>query len=119
MISKQKEIFNELVDERHEKVTDLDKKVNNDDLIYRYKGNTAYAKFDKFDNTLNIINKIQNGEISLADVTNDQEKFKSYLGEIKRGNTKKYQKSKKALCIILKCFTKQEAKLLNFMMIIL
>ena len=35
--SKQKERFNELVDERLEKMTDLDKKVN---LIYRYKGNT-------------------------------------------------------------------------------
>ena len=57
-ISKQKEIFNELVDERLEKITDLDKKVNSDDLIYRYKGNTADAKFDKFDNALNIINKI-------------------------------------------------------------
>ena len=67
MISKQKEIFNELVDERLEKITDLDKKVNSDDLIYRYKGNTADAKFDKFDNALDI-NKIQNGEITLADV---------------------------------------------------
>ena len=37
-ISKQKEIFNKLVDERLEKITDLDKKVNRDDLIYRYKG---------------------------------------------------------------------------------
>ena len=46
LISKQKEIFNELVDERLEKITDLDKKVNSDDLIYRYKGNTADVKFD-------------------------------------------------------------------------
>ena len=36
-ISKQKEIFNKLVDEKLEKITDLDEKVNNDDLIYRYK----------------------------------------------------------------------------------
>ena len=34
-ISKQKEIFIELVDERLEKITNLDKKVNSDDLIYR------------------------------------------------------------------------------------
>ena len=67
-ISRQKEIFNELVDERCEKITDLDKNVNSDDLIYRYKGNTADVKFDEFDNALNIINKIQNGEIDLADV---------------------------------------------------
>ena len=40
------------------KKTDLDKKVNSDDLIQRYKGSTAKVKFDKFDNALNIINKI-------------------------------------------------------------
>ena len=86
IISKQKEIFNELVDERREKITDLDKKVNSGDLIYRYKGNTADVKFDEFDNALNIINKMQNGEIRLADVKNNQEKFKTYFGEIKKGN---------------------------------
>ena len=52
-------MFNEHVDERQEKITDLDKKVDSDNLIYRYKGNTADIKFDKFDNALNIINKIQ------------------------------------------------------------
>ena len=60
------------------------KKVNSDNLIHKYKGSTADAKFDKFDNALNIINKIQNGEISLANVKNNQEKFKSYLGDKKR-----------------------------------
>ena len=47
------------------------KKVNSDDLIYRYKGNTVDAKFNKFDNVLNIINKIQKSEIRLADVKNN------------------------------------------------
>ena len=40
--------------------------------------------FDKFDNALDIINKIQNDEISLANVKNNQEKFKSYFQEIKK-----------------------------------
>ena len=88
-ISKEKEIFNELVDERHENITDLDKKtVNSGDLIYRYKDNTADVKFDEFDNAVNIMNKIQNGKKSLEDVNSKQEKFKSYLGEIKKGNKK-------------------------------
>ena len=52
-----------------------------------------------------------------AGVKINQEKFKSYLRETKKGNKK--QKSKKALYTTLKCFRKQEAKLLNFMMIIL
>ena len=57
MISKQKEIFNKLIDETLEEITDLDKKVDSDDLIYRYKGRTADAKFDKFDNALDILDK--------------------------------------------------------------
>ena len=96
LISKHKEILNKLADERLEEITDLDQKLNSDDLIYKYKGNTADAKFDKFYNALNIINKIQNGEISLADVKNNQEKFKSYLGESKKGNNKKRLKEQKS-----------------------
>ena len=87
-ISKQKQIFNEVVDERLERINDLDKKVNSDDLIYRYKDNTPDLNFDKFDNAFDIIDKIRNGKIDLADVKNNQEKFKSYLGEIKKGNKK-------------------------------
>ena len=35
------------------------KKINRNDLIYKYKGNTTDAKFDKFGNALDIINKIK------------------------------------------------------------
>ena len=92
LISNQKEIFNEFADERFEKIVDWDKKVNTDDLIYKYKGNTADEKFDKFDNALNIVNKVKNGEISLVDVKNDQEKFRSSLAEIRKGNNKRRSK---------------------------
>ena len=68
LISKQKEIFNELVDERVKKITDLDERVNNDDLIYRYKGNTPDLNLDEFDNALALIDKIRDGKISLTDV---------------------------------------------------
>ena len=92
LISNQKEIFNEFADERFEKIVDWDKKVNTDDLIYKYKGNTADEKLDKFDNALNIVNKVKNGEISLVDVKNDQEKFRSSLAEIRKGNNKRRSK---------------------------
>ena len=77
LISKQKQIFNELVEERLEKITDLDKNVNSDDLIYRYKGNTPDLNFDEFDNALALIDKIRDGKINLTDVKNNQEKFKA------------------------------------------
>ena len=39
LISKQEEIFNKLADGKSNEVTELEKKkVNRDDLVYRYKG---------------------------------------------------------------------------------
>ena len=81
---KQKEIFNELVDERLDEITELDKKVNRDNLVYRYNGKSPDEKFGKYDNALDLINKIKNGEIELLDVKNDQTVFKSLLGKIKK-----------------------------------
>ena len=116
LILKQKEIFNGIVDERLKKQLIQIKKVNSDDLIYRYKSNSPDLTFDEFDNALALIDKIRNGKISLTDVKNNQEKLKSYLGEIQK---MKHRKSKKTFCIILKRFIKQEMKPVNFMIIIL
>ena len=57
-ISKQKEIFNKLVDEILDELTKLDKKVNHDELIYRYKGKTPNEN-NMYDNALNFIDKIK------------------------------------------------------------
>ena len=87
------------------------KKVNLNDLIYRYKGNTPNEEFNKYDNALDLIDKIRNYEIKLAEVKNNQNNFKLTLGEIKR--------SKKTQYTILKCFIKRGKRLLSFLMIIL
>ena len=120
LISKQKEMFNELADKRLNEITELDEEINCDDLIHRYKGRTPDDKFNIYDNALDIIDKIKSGEIKLAEVKSDQINFKSSLGKIKkRNNKKKDHRSKKAQYIILIYFTKQETRLLNFLMIIL
>ena len=62
MIPKQKEIFNKLVDEMTEEITKLDEKVTPDDLIYKYKGLTADAKFDEFENAFSLLDKIREGK---------------------------------------------------------
>ena len=41
LVSKQKEIFNKLVDKRLDEITDLNKKVNRNYLVYRYKGKSS------------------------------------------------------------------------------
>ena len=70
-------------------------KVNSDDLIYRYKGNTADSKFD---NAFSLLDKIRDGKISLADAKNDPEEFKSNLNEIEKETTNIDEKNKK--CIV-------------------
>ena len=84
LISKQKEIFNKFADERLDEITELDKKVNLDNLIYKYKGPTVDAKFDEFDNALNLLDKIREGEVSVVVAKNDQIAFKSNLSKIKK-----------------------------------
>ena len=98
-------------------MTNLDKRVNSKNLIYRYKGNTPDAKFDGFDNAINIINKIRDGKKELTNVEKNQEKFKLLLSEIKKGS-KKSQEQKNTLYNIEMLY-KARKKLLTFMMVIL
>ena len=76
MISKQKEIFNTLADERLEEITRLERKFQHNNLIYRCKVSTADVKFNDFDSALNLIDKIREGKISLTDAKSDQIGFK-------------------------------------------
>ena len=48
----------------------------------------ADTKFDEFDNALSVINKIRDGKEDLADAKKNQQRFKYYLGEIKKGAKK-------------------------------
>ena len=95
LISEAKEIFNELAGKRLNEITKLDEKVNRDDLIYRYKGRTPDENFDKYDNALDLINKIKNGQMKLADVKNDQVNLRSSLREIKKWKQQKKIKGAK------------------------
>ena len=62
------------------------------DLIYECKDKTPDENFNTYDNVLYLINKMEYGEIKLAEAKNDQTRFKSVLGEIKKGNNKKRSK---------------------------
>ena len=95
LISKQKEIFSKLADNKLDEIAQLDKKVSLYDLLYRYKSKTLNQKCDKYDNTLNLIDKIKKVEIKLAESENNHLRFKSILGEVKQGNNKKSSKEQK------------------------
>ena len=65
MILKEKEIFNKLGNEKLNEITELDNKVYTGNLTYRYKGKTHDEKFNEFDNTINLINKIRDGIMTI------------------------------------------------------
>ena len=83
-------------------------------LVYRYKGKTSDEKLDKYDNALDLIDKIQIGEIKLSDVKNDEIKFKSYLSKIKKGNNKKRSKEQKDTLYNIEILYKEKNKAIKF-----
>ena len=83
MILKEKELYNKLTEKSFEKITNLDKKVDNNKLVFKYKGKTADADFSKFDNAFSLINKIRDGKITLNDAKDDQPRLRSNLEEMK------------------------------------
>ena len=87
--------------------------------MYRHKGNIADAKFDKSDNALDIIDNIQDGKIDLVHVKNNQEEFKSYLGQIKKGNKKHRSKVQKNTLHNIEMLYKARKKAIKFYDIIL
>ena len=95
---RQKEIYNELTEEKKNEIEKLDKMVNRKKLLYTYKGNTADVDFSNFNGAIDTINKIASGDISLSKAINNQYKLKSELGKVKKGNTKR--KSRKKLEVI-------------------
>ena len=99
MILKQKEIFNKVANERVEEITELYKKVNSDDAICRFKGQTPDGKFDGYDNPFDLLDKIREGRIKLSNARNDQIKFTSDQAEIKKKKQKEIKRAKKKLTI--------------------
>ena len=74
-VSKQNEIFNEFSDKRLHGINEWCKNVNLYDLIHKYQGNTRNEEFNKYDNILDLINKIKNGQIKPAEVKNNHNIF--------------------------------------------
>ena len=84
IVLKEKEIYNKLTEESFEKINNLEKNVDTNKLVFKYIGKTPDEGFRKFDNALDLIEKIRNGEISLNEAIDEKGKLRSDMGEIKR-----------------------------------
>ena len=83
MVLMEKEIYNKLTGESFGNINNLDKKVDTDKLLFRYKDNAADQDFSRFDNALDLTDKIKAGKISLTVAKDEQARLKSDMGEIK------------------------------------
>ena len=74
----QKELYNELTEEKKTEMKNLDNSVDRDKdkLIYKYRGNTSDVDFSKYYGTIDLINKIKDGDFSLKQAINDQYRLK-------------------------------------------
>ena len=115
IVLKEKEIYNKLTEESFEKINNLDKTVDTNKLVFKYNGNAANEDFSKFDNALDLINKVRDGEISLNEAKEEQAKLKSYMGEIKKVR-KKYllKESREARTNIENLFNARKAAIYFF-----
>ena len=77
MLLRQKEIYNELTEEKKNEIEKSDKMKNRKELLYKYKGNTADVEFSNFNGAIDTINKIASGDISLNKAIDNQYKLKS------------------------------------------
>ena len=58
-------MFEELVDERFDKI-------NPDDLIYHFRGNTARKRYDDFKNEIKLFNELKSVDMQLEDEKKQQ-----------------------------------------------
>ena len=60
------EVIDKLVKEKFDGIKEINYKIDYDDLIYYFKGDTA-KKINDFDNGIKLCRKIRSGEVKLED----------------------------------------------------
>ena len=85
LFDEQRKIFNELVNERSCEFVNLEKRLNPDNLIYKYKNEEISLKdIRNYQNLKELFKDLRDGNINPKEVLKDQINFKSVLGEIKK-----------------------------------
>ena len=110
---KQKEIFNELVNERALEFFNIKDKINPNNLVYAFKFDKNEPKdFKNYKAPLKLFEDVRNGNINPREALTNQARFKSHLNEIKTGG-KKSEDQKNTIKNISKFFDLPE-KIINF-----
>ena len=113
-ISKQKEIFDELGNERRFEINKLSEGNDFNDLTDHYKVKRVAKQFICFKGSLTIYNDIKNGQISLQEEKKIQVEFQLVLNEIFKGNADHKSEDRKSAIKDIKKFYENQEKVIKF-----
>ena len=113
MISKEREIFKNVYNERPDKLEELIQKINFDNLKCFTESSNMEIDFNGKEDPITFLNNIKknnNNRKTIKEAKDSQEDFNKYLKMIRRGNKTDQQKQ---CCQIIICFLMEEMILSN------
>ena len=86
LLSREREIFKNIYNKRVDKIKELSKKIDYNNLKYAVISTGEESEFDKSEDHVLFLNDIKKGRISLEEVKNLQHDYENYLKDIQKGN---------------------------------
>ena len=83
-----KEVYDKILEERMNEILKIRKKIDYDNLIYNFEGNTDPINIAKFEGPIYIYDDMKNGKTTLQQIEKQQKDFKKELNEITSENPK-------------------------------
>ena len=114
--SKGREIFRKICNKSLDKIEELIKKIDGNNLIFTILSTGGTYDFTGKNYPLSLLSKIRNGETTIEKAKELQKELNNNIKKLRKGN--KNQEQRKALANLI-FFLMEEMKLLNFMMSIL
>ena len=91
LISREREIFKNIYNERLDKIEELTKKIDKDDLKPVVNSTGNETNLSRAKDPITFLNKIKSGEITIEETKESQEDFNKYLKKIRGNKTKKQE----------------------------
>ena len=92
MISKEREIFKNIYNERLDKIEELSKKINFDDLKYFTERSGMKTGFCAKEDPITFLNNVKTNKITMEEAKASQEDFNKYLKMIRKRNKTNQQR---------------------------
>ena len=92
LLSKEREIFKNIYNEKFDKIEELNKKIDYNNLKYTVISTDEEFEFDKSENPLTFFNDIKIGKILVEEAKNLRKGYNEYISKIRKGNKSNEQR---------------------------